>query len=57
MRENNRLRSGGFYDSVCTCKKCNHNMARDCFKVKCNCCELPEHSMIMDGLEGFEKKN
>ena len=57
MRENNGLGSDGFHDSVCTCKKCNHNMARDCFKVKCNCCKLPEHSMIMDGLEGFEKKN
>ncbi len=57
MGENNTSESGGFYDSVCTCSKCNHKMARECFKVKCNCCKLPEHSMIMDGLEGFEKKN
>ncbi len=57
MSENNTSHSGGFYDSVCNCSKCHNNMAQECFKAKCTCCKSSEHSMIMDGFEGFEKKN
>jgi hypothetical protein len=57
MIENKRSQRGGFYDSVCSCSKCSHNMARECFSSKCNCCRPAEHSMIMDGVEGFEKKS
>jgi hypothetical protein len=38
-------------DAICTCKTCNHEIARDCLKSDCNCCK--DHSMIMDGIEGF----
>lgn len=47
----------GFYDSICMYKKCGHKMARDCFRIKCNCCKLPEHSLAMDGIEGFGVDN
>ena len=41
------------YENVCTCKTCNHGSARDCSKSDCTCCEKENHSMIMDGIEGF----
>jgi len=41
------------FENVCTCKACNHDLARDCFKVKCRCCTIENHTMIMDGIEGF----
>lgn len=41
------------YESVCTCKMCNHGSARDCSKSGCKCCKKENHSMIMDGIEGF----
>ncbi|TLX87749.1 MAG: hypothetical protein E6L01_01700 [Thaumarchaeota archaeon] len=56
MSETNRSHNGGFYDSICTCSKCGHKIAKDCFKMKCNCCRSPQHSMVMDGIEGFEQK-
>ena len=40
-------------DAICTCKSCNHEIARDCLKSDCNCCKEADHSMIMDGIEGF----
>ena len=40
-------------DSICTCKACNHQIARDCLKSDCSCCKETDHSMIMDGIEGF----
>ncbi len=40
-------------DSICTCKTCNHEIARDCLKSSCSCCKEADHSMIMDGIEGF----
>jgi Zn finger protein HypA/HybF involved in hydrogenase expression len=43
-----------FSDSICTCKECNHKMSRDCFKLHCDCCKKEDHSMVMDGFEGFE---
>lgn len=41
------------YESVCTCKECNHGLARDCAKSGCRCCKDVDHSMVMDGIEGF----
>jgi hypothetical protein len=41
------------FESVCTCKKCNHGLARDCVKSGCKCCKKGNHSMVMDGIEGF----
>lgn len=40
-------------DTVCTCKRCNHDLARDCVKLKCTCCQSDDHSMILDGMIGF----
>lgn len=40
-------------DVVCTCKTCNHGMARDCIKLKCTCCSAQNHSMLLDGMVGF----
>jgi hypothetical protein len=57
MNKNNNSGRVGFYDSICTCKKCRHKTARECFEIKCDCCKSLEHSMIMDGFEGFEKKS
>lgn len=41
------------YESICTCKMCNHGSARDCSKSGCKCCKKENHSMIMNGMEGF----
>jgi len=41
------------YESICTCKICNHGSARDCLKSGCKCCKKENHSMIMNGMEGF----
>ncbi len=40
-------------DSVCTCQSCNHGLARDCLKFRCVCCKDYNHSMVLDGIEGF----
>lgn len=41
------------FESVCTCKTCDHGLARDCAKSGCTCCNKENHSMVMDGIEGF----
>jgi hypothetical protein len=41
------------FDSICTCKTCSHNQAVDCINAGCNCCKGSNHSMVMDGIEGF----
>ncbi len=40
-------------DAICTCKSCHHDFFRDCVKSTCTCCVKDEHSMILDGIEGF----
>lgn len=43
-----------FLDSICTCKTCdNHRLTRNCIDAKCVCCTESNHSMILDGIEGF----
>jgi Zn finger protein HypA/HybF involved in hydrogenase expression len=42
-----------FIDSVCTCTSCDHKIASDCVKTSCNCCKEIDHSMVLDGMEGF----
>jgi hypothetical protein len=42
-----------FVDSVCTCKSCNHAIALDCLVANCTCCIETDHSMVLDGMEGF----
>jgi len=41
------------FESICTCKICDHGLARDCAKSGCRCCKKENHCMIMDGIEGF----
>jgi predicted alpha/beta-hydrolase family hydrolase len=38
-------------ENVCTCKECNHGYAKDC--KSCFCCQPDNHSMVLDGIEGF----
>ena len=40
-------------DVVCTCKTCNHGIARDCIKLMCNCCKADDHMMVLDGMVGY----
>lgn len=40
-------------DVVCTCKTCNHDIARDCIKLVCNCCKDDDHMMVLDGMVGY----
>jgi len=46
-----------FSDSICTCKSCKHGIASICRKVDCDCCTNNNHSMVLDGIEGFGEKN
>jgi hypothetical protein len=45
------------FDSVCTCDGCDHEFARDCLKAKCTCCKEYNHSIVLDGMDGFEPTN
>lgn len=45
-----------FLDSICTCKMCNHALTKYCINAKCTCCTEGNHSMILDGIEGFTPK-
>jgi dienelactone hydrolase len=40
-------------DTACTCKECDHGLARDCLKTNCTCCNRESHSMILDGIVGL----
>ena len=40
-------------DSICSCKVCNHSLARDCTVIGCSCCSRGNHMMVMDGMQGF----
>jgi hypothetical protein len=44
-------------DTVCTCESCDHDLARDCLKVRCICCKEYNHSKVLDGIEGFPPTN
>jgi hypothetical protein len=45
-----------FVDSACTCRSCDHKIASECIKSSCSCCEVADHSMVLDGMEGFTTK-
>jgi len=51
--DDNAARSTQFSDSACTCKSCNHRIALDCMKANCSCCTETNHTMVLDGIEGF----
>lgn len=53
VRRKQAAGQGPPFEDVCTCKRCDHGLARDCSKAGCRCCKAENHSMIMDGIEGF----
>jgi len=46
-----------FSDSICTFKSCNYQIASACMKADCDCCTNNNHSMVLDGIEGFGQQN
>ena len=42
-----------FIDSICTCRSCDHKISSECIKSNCSCCKGTDHSMVLDGMEGF----
>jgi hypothetical protein len=58
MPYNLRRDIDSWVDAICTCDICaNHNSAKECVESDCKCCGKENHSMIMDGMEGFVKPN
>ena len=53
MDQDDTAKARGFSDSICNCASCNHKVASECIKVNCNCCKEINHSMVLDGIEGF----
>ena len=43
----------GFSDSICNCTSCDHRVTSECMKFNCSCCTDANHSMVLDGIEGF----
>ena len=40
-------------DNICSCKVCNHSLARDCTVIDCSCCNTSNYMMVIDGIQGF----
>jgi hypothetical protein len=36
------------------CKECRHDLSKDCVNANCICCKEGSHSMVLDGMAGFE---
>jgi hypothetical protein len=53
MNLDDTAKATGFSDSICNCTSCDHKVASDCMKVNCSCCREINHSMVLDGIEGF----
>ena len=53
-QESNGDNQTPFFDSLCTCKECSHDLAKDCVNADCNCCKEGTHSMVLNGMAGFE---
>jgi Zn finger protein HypA/HybF involved in hydrogenase expression len=56
MNSNDTPKETEFIDSACTCKTCDHKIATECLKSNCSCCKAGDHSMVLDGIEGFHDK-
>lgn len=56
MNSNDTTRATEFVDSVCTCPSCDHKIASECVKTNCSCCKEIDHSMVLDGMEGFMRQ-
>lgn len=46
-----------YLDSICTCRTCNHKLTKNCIEASCTCCTEANHSMVLDGIEGFAPPN
>lgn len=53
MNSNDTPKETEFIDSACTCSACDHKIATECLKSNCSCCKDGDHSMVLDGMEGF----
>jgi hypothetical protein len=53
MNLDDTAKATGFSDSICNCASCHHKVALECMKVNCICCKEINHSMVLDGIEGF----
>ena len=53
-QENNGDNQTPFFDSLCTCKECSHHLSMECVNANCVCCKEGSHSMVLDGMAGFE---
>lgn len=53
LKPNSKVPNQVSRDTVCTCKECDHGLARDCLKINCTCCNPESHSMILDGIVGL----
>jgi len=53
MNLDDPAKATAFSDSICTCTSCNHRVALECMKSNCSCCKEINHSMVLDGIEGF----
>jgi hypothetical protein len=53
MNLDDTAKAAEFSDSICTCISCDHKVALACMKADCSCCKETNHSMILDGIEGF----
>ena len=51
MDDNNK--ATGFVDSACACRFCDHKITSECIKSSCSCCKEADHSVVLDGMEGF----
>jgi hypothetical protein len=56
MNLDGTVREKEFIDSVCTCRSCDHRIASECANSNCICCKENDHSMVLDGMEGFATK-
>jgi hypothetical protein len=53
MNLDDTAKATAFSDSICNCISCDHKVALECVKANCNCCTDANHSMVLDGIEGF----
>ena len=42
-----------WFNRACLCKTCDHGLVRDCLKIRCTYFKGHDHSMVLDGIEGF----
>ena len=53
LEDDNTAKPTQFSNRECTCKSCNHRISSSCMKARCDCCTESNHSMVLDGIQGF----